>query len=143
MRQDAVPAFTLLVIALAACGGKIAEDPGNLGEPGSRSTSPSPSSPVLPAPTTASAPSELSVEAVCSTICDRNGRCGADPGGCAERCTSSLTVGACAPSADASLRCWVANLEPWLLGASTRVRGRLLHLHTLRRDRIAAVLSMS
>jgi hypothetical protein len=100
-----------LVLTLAACGGKIAPDP--IPDPSpvdpDAVPGPQPSERSQPPP---SVPSALSVEALCAAICDRDGRCGADNGSCAERCTKELTVGGCAASADAYLQCWAVNLQP-------------------------------
>jgi hypothetical protein len=100
-----------LALALAACGGKIAPDP--IPDVGSVAPEPAPGSQASErSQPPEGVPSALSVEAVCAAICDRDGRCGADNGTCRERCSAKLTIGTCAPSADAYLQCWVVNLQP-------------------------------
>jgi hypothetical protein len=134
VRTTFLPSLVVsLVLAVAACGGKIAGDNGHTtggsdptaggGQSSSGfdpSTAPSgsaqPSSPFTPStpppPTGLPQPSGgHTVGDACAAICERNGTCGAGQSDCEERCTSEIDGAlSCASQANAYIHCYADNL---------------------------------
>jgi len=104
-----------LALTLAACGGKIEDDPAARGS-SKAYVEPSPTLPpettASSTPSTPSEPSKPTVEDACTTICDRNGQCGALQSDCYARCTDDIhTAIACGPEAATYIHCYADNLE--------------------------------
>jgi hypothetical protein len=131
--RNTSPLLVTFVLALAACGGKIAGDQrAPIGDDPSRdptaasgfepapaaSGTQQPSSPfgafaAPPSGGLAQPSGGRTVDDACAAICERNGDCGATQTDCKDSCAAEIrNASACSAQANAYIQCYASNLLP-------------------------------